>query len=168
MKTKLTEDQKTANKLARKEAKETAKKLAKIDAQKMQRPVKEITISIEWKKSRMWGYNPIAEAIVIFQDGSRERSTTYTASGCGYDKESTVIGQAFNDYMLYKLWNIPFENIANSRPTKVENPAPYGIHAYSEDSRSYGQGIGANCYYKISEHVANGKSFDVYKYTDGI
>ena len=48
---------------------------------------------------------------------------------------------------------------------------PYGI--YLGQWRHFAGGIGTNCYYKISEaiggkfeHLASGKTFDGYKYTD--
>lgn len=171
---KMTQEEKTARSEARKAARKAAKENLKIETEKNQKPVKEMTITIEWTKSRTWGSNPHASAKINFMDGSFIRSEGYTASGCGYDKESTVIGEIFNNFMKYKLWQIPYEVIANSRPTNIENPAPYGIHAYLVNSRSYGQGIGTNCYYDIAkyiggkfEHISSGKTFDVYKYTDG-
>lgn len=171
---KLTQEEKTARSEARKAERKAEKENLKIENEKNQKPVKEMTITIEWQKSRMWGSNPHAEVRLAFHDGSFDHQEGYTASGWGYDKESTVIGQIFNEFMKYKLWQIPYEVIANSRPTNIENPAPYGIHAYQVNSRSYGQGIGTNCYYDIAkyiggkfEHISSGKTFDVYKYIDG-
>jgi len=160
---KLTEEQKQANKLARQKAKKETEELAKIEREKNQKPIKEITINIEWKKSRTWGHNPHCEARIHFQDGSWERSPVYTASGCGYDKESTVIANVFNAYLKYKLYNEDLE--------KNEHK-PYGFYC-TKDWKSYNGGVGTSCYYRIAEaiggkfeHVASGKTFDVYKYTD--
>jgi hypothetical protein len=157
---KLTNEQKEANKLARQEARKIAKQLAKIEAEKNQNPIKEIKFSIEWKKSRTWGYNPHLEAQAIHKDGAVSYFNC-TASGCGYDKESTVIADAFNELLKYKLYNI--ENTENK---------PYGIYL-DNDYKAFSGGIGTDCYYKISEHiggkfekVASGKTFDAYKYTD--
>lgn len=146
---------------AQKEAREEKKKLAAIEAEKAQKEVESITINIEWKKSRMWGSNPHCEAIVRFKDGSSERSATYTASGCGYDKESTVIADVFNAYLLYKLHRIG---------TTKEHP--YGVYL-REDWKNYNGGVGTSCYYRIAEFiggkfrsVGSGKTFNVYEYTD--
>ena len=162
---KLTPEQKEANKLARREARKAEKEAARIEAEKNQKEVAEITINIEWVKSRMWGYNPRCEATVKHKDGTYSYGTA-TASGCGYDKESTVIAEIFNNFLKYKLYRelIPVED---SR----EEGRPYGI--YISQYRHYSGGIGTNCYYSIAkaiggkfEKTASGKSFDCYKYTD--
>jgi len=157
---KLTNEEKQANKLARAEAKKTAKALAKIEAERNQKPVKQIEISIEWKKSRMWGTNPHLTAWVRFED---ETSAQFccTASGCGYDKESQVISDVYNEFLKYKLYKLE----------TAEN-LPYGIRANGE-YKGFSGGIGVSCYYDISEaiggkftKVASGKTYDAYKYTD--
>ena len=51
--------------------------------------VQEITIRVEWVKNRTWGYNPRAE---VCANGY----TTGSASGCGYDKLSSAVAEAFN------------------------------------------------------------------------
>jgi hypothetical protein len=171
----LTPEQKQANKEARQKAREEAKEAARIEAEKSQKPVKEMVITIEWVKSRTWGSNPKAEAEIRFKDGSFQRSAPATASGCGYDKESTVIAELFNRYMKYKLWGKEPEQLKRQDyQWKEKNGAPYGINSYQNAKfRSFAGGIGTNCYYAISEylggkfeHVASGKTFDVYKYTD--
>ena len=161
----LTPEQKEANKLARKEAREQAKKQARINAEMNQKEVAEITISIEWRKSRMWGHNPFAEAKIRFKDGSWATGSA-TCSGCGYDKESTVIADIFNNFLKYKLYR-DINKVERSR----DNGLPYGI--YLGDYRHFSGGIGTDCYYSISEAIggkfeklASGKSFDAYKYTD--
>lgn len=176
MKTKLSEEQKKANREAKVKAKKEAQEIARIANEKNQPEVKSITISIEWKKSRMWGYNPHAMAEVTFNDkNSGEwrtgfyRKDGYTCSGYGYDKESTVIAEIFNDFLKYKLYRelIPVDTWLNGEKGKL----PYGI--YLGNYRSFAGGIGTDCYYRIAEaiggkfeKVASGKSFDVYRYTD--
>lgn len=157
---KLTNEQKEANKLARSEARKTAKALAKIEAERNQNPIKEIRFSIEWKKSRMWGHNPHLEAQAIHKDGTMSYFNT-TASGCGYDKESQVISEAFNHLLKYKLYQL-----------ETAEGLPYGIYL-DDNYKAFSGGIGTNCYYKIAEHiggkfdkVASGKTFDAYKYVD--
>lgn len=163
----LTEEQKEANKLARREAKKAETTRRRIESERNQKPVKSITITIEWRKSYMWGSNPHAEAAVSFQDGTFERADGFTASGCGYDKESTVIAEIFNRFLKYKLY------------TKLKGDSPYGMYygttalSQAPDHLSYTGGVGTSCYYRIAEfiggefvNVASGKTFDVFTYTD--
>lgn len=140
-----------------------AKEEAKEQAQRNQKPIKEITITIEWKKSKTWGATPKAEARVSYQDGTYAHKDGYTCSGCGYDKESTVIAQIFNEFLKYKLWELEGQEVVNK---------PYGISLNYDYYPYYDGGIGTNCYYRISEFIggkfqciSSGKSFDVYKFT---
>lgn len=175
MKAKLTPEQKEANKLARKQAKEAEKELIRINAEKNQKPVKSIDITIEWKKSRNWGANPHLTADIHYKDGTYAEIKA-TASGCGYDKESTVIADVFNACLKYKLWKkgITTPNKGGNGTISERNgvKTPYGIHCYSDNRPHFGGGIGTNCYYDITkflggkmQRTANGKSFDAYKVT---
>jgi hypothetical protein len=164
----------------RKERKEQSE-LAEIEKQKNQKPIDKITITIEWRKSRMWGNNPHAEAEVYFKDGTFERKDGYTCSGCGYDKESTVIAEIFNDFLRYKLYQ---KHYTKSFINGEEVNHPYGVYYYNgkigdkhEDGYIrkpvYNSGVGTSCYYKIGdfiggkfENIASGKGFDVFVYTD--
>jgi hypothetical protein len=159
---KLTNEEKQANKIARADARKLAKELARIEAERNQKPVKEIKFSIEWKKSRMWGMNPHLTAVCWHIDGTTSEINA-TASGCGYDKESQVISDAFNQLLKYKLYQIQ---------RTEETELPYGIYL-RETYKGFSGGIGTNCYYKISEaiggkfeKVASGKTYDAYRYTD--
>ena len=171
----MTEQEKQERMTARAEARKAAKEAARIEAERNQKPVKTITINIEWNKSRTWGWNPNAEARVEYQDGSFDRVDGFKCSGCGYDKESTVIANIFNRFLKYKLYNIEAFDaawLASHNYAYSEKPRPYGI--YIRDAwRDYAGGIGTSCYDNISkyiggtwEHVASGKQFDCYKYTD--
>ncbi len=158
---KLTAEQKEANKLARAEARAEAKRIAKIEKEKNQKPVKEIRFSIEWKKSRIWGYNPHLIAECYHKDGTYTRVEA-KASGCGYDKESQVIADAFNVLLKYKLYEYDEANA---------DKMPYGVRIGSY--KGYSGGIGVSCYYSIGEFiggkfekVASGKTYDAYKYID--
>lgn len=137
------------------------KRLAIDNEKKNQRPIKSLTISIEWRKSRTWGMNPYASVNVEYLTGEDRhiRDEGFTASGCGYDKESTVIAAIFNKYLAYKLY-LP-----------LKGDAPYGMR--NSDYKYYEGGVGTGCYKLISEFiggkfetVANGKTFSVFKYTD--
>ncbi|HJE55405.1 MAG TPA: hypothetical protein K8W03_01300 [Bifidobacterium pseudolongum subsp. globosum] len=54
-----------------------------------------ISINIEYKRNRTWGWNPTA-TVTASLDGVRTDTTTATASGCGYDKLSTAVCGAFS------------------------------------------------------------------------
>ena len=154
--TTLSQEQKEANKLARQEARKEAKRLSKIEAEKNQKPVKEITFSIEWSK----GGNPTLTARALHIDSSTSLVTS-KAGGYGYCKESTVIADAFNSLLKYKLYQL--DNI---------DALPYGIYLNRNGYTGYSGGIGVSCYYSISELIggkfeklASGKTFDAYKLT---
>ena len=171
MRVKLTPEQKQVNAAARKEAKAAAKKAAAIEAEKAQKPVKRLTIAIEWKKSRMWGNNPTASGEIEYADGTFGRTENAHASGCGYDKESTVIADVFNQCLLGRLWALTDDQVKGGHGSRDTGPAPYGIRVY-DGRRRFSGGIGTSCYYRICEYlggrfdrVAGGKTFDVYTAT---
>lgn len=163
------------------------KQLAEIEAHKAQKPVKQLTINMEWKKSRTWGSCPRAEALVEFKDGTFYRTgAKYYASGCGYCKESTVIADIFNDFLRYKLYQVHTPKAEYFR-NGAKHDTPYGIYYYGGGYKApteageyyytkptYNGGVGTECYPRIAEfiggkfeRVASGKWFDVFKYTDG-
>ena len=171
MKTKLTEEQKTANREARKTERAKRAIAERIETERNQKPVKAITISIEWKKSRMWGNNPIAEGRIEYADGTWGHTAAARASGCGYDKESSVIAQIFNECLKYKLWALSEEAMKGGPGSGDDGKAPYGIERY-DNGRDFAGGIGTSCYYDICKylggtfsHTASGRSFDVYTAT---
>lgn len=58
----------------------------------------EINISVNWTRSRTWGSNPHAKCWIYFEDaeyGTRSAYSEGRTSGCGYDKRSAAIGNAF-------------------------------------------------------------------------
>jgi len=154
---KLTEEEK----VARREERGRIARLAEIENEKNQKPVKFMTISIEWKNSRTWGANPYTSGHVRFQDGTGEAIPDFTCSGCGYDKESTVLADVFNMYLKYMLWNLPEEK---------RKDFPYGAYVDVKDSRiCFNGGVGAECYPRMVKalggemyKVASGKMFDAY------
>lgn len=157
----------------RKVKREAEKELKRIETEKNQPEISEITFTIEWKKSRTWGYCPRLEVNGYYKEsipgeGKFFRDDSFYASGCGYDKLSTVVGQACNKYLKYLLW----KNETRIKAEKNNPDFPYGISNYSENRFSYGQGIGIECYPRIFEYlgakfekIASGSSFDVYKVT---
>ncbi len=130
----------------------------KIESFKNQKPVKEIAIEIFWKKSKTWGLNPHAEVTVLFKDNTRIFQNGYFASGCGYDKESTVIAEIFNDFLRYKLYR-----------KRNRNNVPYGVN-FSDYGHYFSGGIGVSCYYEIAKYLGgkmtclyNSSEIDIYK-----
>ena len=129
--------------------------------QRNQKPISDMTIKIQWKKSRTWGYLPKAVANIYYEDGSFLNTDTYTVSGYGYCKESAVIAEIFNDFLKYKMWdlegNIP-ENV------------PYGLRLDYLYNPSIYYGIGVSSLEGIieflggkMEKVASAKRLDVYR-----
>lgn len=159
----LTIEEKEARKAYRKKMRDQAKTDARIALERNQKPVEKITIIIEWKKSRIWGMNPHATGNVKYKDGMHAQFFA-TCSGCGYDKESTVIADIFNQTLKYKLWGLTSEQMGTGKP--------YGIVDYGS-GRHFSGGIGTSCYYEISkfiggkfESIGHSKTSDIYIYTD--
>ena len=113
--------------------------------EKNQKPIKEMVINVEWKKSRTWGNCPSAYATITYQDGTFKRIDGYRASGCGYCKESTVMANICNDTLKYLLWNVNKDD---------RQKAPYGIRFNDEYTHSFEGGVGVSCYYNIMEFLA--------------
>lgn len=142
-----------ATKRATKEIeKKTAAKLAKLDRVANAPDLTFISVSVDWVRSRTWGYNPHVEV--------RTNTGTYygTASGCGYDKESAAIADAFNkcDSILKALYQLK-ENGLRAGKTDASKTACTGV-----DNRNicgYGSGysvlpyfeggVGASCFWSI-------------------
>ena len=132
-----------------------------IQAEKNQKPVESMTLSITWKKSKTWGSNPHCEAAVIHTDKTRSHGL-YSCSGCGYDKESTVIADAFNQFLKYRLHAM----------ARTKKEVPYGVHLPGQYGPNFSGGIGTNCYFRIAEfiggkfeQIASGKGLNVYRLT---
>jgi hypothetical protein len=168
---KMTKEEKEARKEARRIERKRAAYFARVKWETNQKPVAEMTINIEWVKSRTWGANPRATAKIKHTDGTYSSVGPFTCSGCGYDKESTVIAEVFSAALSYKLYG-----------RKRRGEAPYGIYYYNGKYQDkgdylslpmYNGGVGTSCYYDIAkfiggkfERVASGTTFDAYKYTD--
>lgn len=124
--------------------------------------VKRLTINVEWKASRTWGRNPHAYWYCLFADGT-DKSGHSTCGGCGYDKESTVVAEIFNQVLSGTLW----------RKRNSKKATPYGIYRGKDwYFPRFEGGVGINCYYSITSFLggkmkctASGKSFDSYEIT---
>lgn len=126
--------------------------------------IETLTINVEWRKSKMWGMNPTAEAYV---NGIGQVSSG-SIGGCGYDKQSTAVANVLNQVpqflkLMYELKN-------NNTETKNHDLFGYGSGYYVLPS--FEGGVGVSCYPKIFEKIgykfetiANGKTFDVFRIT---
>lgn len=127
--------------------KATAEKLEKLERVAAAPNLESVSISVEWKRSQIWGYNPTA-TITVYAGGKWEQFTG-TASGCGYDKRTAAIGAALNQSrpvlkMLYAvkekaLETFTAEQIAQAFKHGTESNANF-IH--------YGAGYGVLPYFE--------------------
>lgn len=154
-------DAKTIEKMHAKKARELCKRsverVKKLEAADGARDVEHIYISVEWKRSRVWGYNPTATV-----RGFHEVTEDY-ASGCGYDKESAAIAGAFNKNT--EVMRILYNH------AEAGGVFPYGVHTFA-GLPSFDGGCGVSVFYEIFkacgfkfEQVASGKHFAAYKIT---
>lgn len=113
-----------------------------------------IAVSVEWKKSRMWCYNPAVEV------RTNAGCTTGSASGCGYDKESAAVADAFNKNpaimkILFTLAeNALQENSAAEWGKDIGYGSGYGAMPYFEG------GVGSSCFWSILEKAGFHKTAD--------
>jgi hypothetical protein len=152
----------------RKAIREAVKHQKRVEEVKAQPKLESLTITIEWKKSRMWGSNPYATGEARTTEGMRLVGTA-TASGCGYCKGSTVIADLFNQFLRYKLYD-------SAVLARLAIEKPYGISLTKHENKylsRFDGGIGEDCYPDISKAIggtwkrlANTKSVDVYEYRE--
>ena len=145
--------------------KEVKSKMNRLSAIENSADIKEINISVEWKKSRTWGANPTATARIDFIGGRREVFTA-SASGCGYDKESAAIASALNQ--CNSFIKLLFE---------VESKDPESkVYGYSNSKKGFfpslSGGVGVSCYPAVFalagfewKKTGWGKTFDCYQIT---
>lgn len=118
--------------------------LEKIEAVEKAENIDNITVAVEWTRSRTWGWNPTANVFTFYVG-----TTTGTASGCGYDKQSAAIAEAFNKNncilkILYELKEKALqENESISSHEACGYGAGYGALPYFEG------GVGVSCFESI-------------------
>ena len=115
--------------------------------------LKSVSICVEWKKSRVWGYNPTATALIewVTPEGFTRWGRYYGhASGCGYDKRSAAVADALNqcDAVLNIMYS--YANKHYNKDIRTGGRAIcYGL-GYS--SRPYFEGgVGVSCFRKAFE-----------------
>lgn len=134
--------------LARKEVakqRKIEKKNNKLDEYAGASDVESVDIFVEWKRNRTWGYNPTARVNVHTNNGTF--TATGTASGCGYDKESTAVGSALNDIPAIKKMLCECKENAMKTGKKSENPLEVNSNSNSA-LIAYGAGYGAIPYFE--------------------
>ncbi len=142
-----------ATKRARKGVeKATAAKLAKLERVANAPELEYIAVSVEWVRSRTWGYNPHVEV--------RTNTDIYTgtASGYGYDKESAAIADAFNkcDSILKALYTLKENGLQEGKSdasktacTGVNNTEICGYGAGYSVLPYFEGGVGSSCFWDI-------------------
>jgi len=135
----------------------------------------DVKISVEWKRSKMWGSNPSSEcwASFINKDGNHDSIyvTSGSIGGCGYDKLSTAVANCLNQVnaVLKPLYHLKDEQLAISEKKNHDilgYGSGYGILPSIEG------GVGVSCYPAIFDKIgmdfktiASGKTFDVFTIT---
>lgn len=130
-----------------------------------------VKISVEWKKSKMWGSNPTAECWYTFKgkDGTHSLYIKSSSiSGCGFDKLSTAVAECLNmiPEVLKPLYQLKEKNMCKN------NRELFGYGSGHQILPKFEEGVGVSCYpaifdkvgYKF-ETVASGKTFDVFTIT---
>lgn len=122
--------------------------------------LRDLTVCVEWAKSRTWGANPTATVTV---NDSHHYETTGHASGCGYDKESAAIASAMN------------ANAAVLRIlyTHAEKGGKFAYSVYTFAGLPYFDGgCGVSCFRNVFEgcgyewhDLVHRKTFDYYTMT---
>lgn len=146
--------------------------LSRLNAAEKAPDVVSVEISVEWTKSRVWGYNPQARVRVYMNGGWEEY--TGAASGCGYDKESAAVAEALDKCpsIIKMLCDKKEAAIldsatpsAGSRSNEkyIHYGAGYGAIPYFEGGvgMSSLRGVFEACGYKL-ETESHGKSYDYY------
>lgn len=113
-----------------------------------------VSVSVEWKKSSVWGYNPTAAVCA-----SHIRTNGH-ASGCGYDKGSAAIAEACNKNP--EIMRILYEHAEKG------GAFPYSVHTFA-GLPSFDGGCGISCFGPVFDacgyswrNVASGKLFDAF------
>lgn len=130
----------------------------------------EATISIEWKRSAMWGNNPTSELSYSYHDAENNdkwgRIHGSSIGGCGYDKESASAAQVLNQCpeCLKPLYDAREMNMSADLRGVLGYGSGYRNNPYFEG------GVGIGCFRSIYEklgykweNVSSGKTFDVYR-----
>lgn len=134
--------------------KEINKGIARIEAIEKANISSFINVSVDFVRNSTWGYNPHAEV------STESRDSYGTASGCGYDKESASVAQAFNldNSILKILFELQEESIkkgvepySKTACTGFDNRNTIGYGAGYNILPYFEGGVGVNCFISILE-----------------
>lgn len=128
---------------------------------KTERPEK-FTIHVEWVKNPYWGNNPHAEVI------TKNEKYFGSASGCGYDKQTTAIAEAANQSLqiLKILCSKKELELRKGKTGKNRDIIGYGSGSYAIPKLEGGVGISSfknifeSCGYEWNDY--SGESYDMY------
>jgi len=148
--------------------KQTVKKIESLQNQLIfndnLQPIEELTITVEWKKSSMWGSNPTAETRV-FDLGF---ISSGSIGGCGYDKCSTAVANVLNQIPQFRKLMFELKNKLSN--CKKQNREVFGYGSGYGILPTFEGGVGVSCYDRIFnaigyefKTVSSGKAFDVYR-----
>lgn len=131
--------------------KNQAAKLEKLETVENTAAAQYITINVEFKRSKTWGYNPFAE---VYAAGVYNGH----ASGCGYDKESAAVAEALNSApevlrVLYDLKENGLEkglsDESKTACTGHDNRSIIGYGAGYDVLPRFEGGVGVECFLAI-------------------
>lgn len=137
----------TSKRIQRKYEKELQKKIETIEACEIAEMPETISVLVEWKKSNIWGSNPHATVKI----GNAEFKGF--ASGCGYDKMSTAVAEAFNQSNRMKKILLETKEAAlqagetGGNGNLIGYGTGYGALPYFE------YGVGINCFIGILQRA---------------
>lgn len=126
----------------------------------------ELVVTVEWKKSRMWGNNPTATTNYGHDSGS--------IGGCGYDKESTAIANVLNEHLplmklLYAKKDKDYRKWKGQEDPNKYNRAVLGYGSGYNILPHFEGGVGVSSHQRIIENlglemknISSGKVSDVY------
>lgn len=116
--------------------KSRAAALQKIESVEAAKEVMAGSVIVEWRKSNMWGWNPTATLNINYE----RANTTGKAGGCGYDKLSAAMAEAFNKSP--EVMRILYKHAEEGRAF------PYSVHVHA-GIPSFDGGCGASCFEKV-------------------
>jgi len=134
--------------------KEIAAGLAHLERVAAAGDVNYINCNVIWKRNAYWGNNPTAYVTTDCESGVFEGK----ASGCGYDKESAAVAEAFNKSpaimkVLYTLKEkalaAGMSDYSKSTVTNVNNRDIIGYGAGYSTIPYFEGGVGVNCFWSI-------------------
>lgn len=158
--------------LERKRNKELQKRISEVEFISNAKPLpNDLIITIEWKRSQMWGYNPNA-----FDNYGNESGSI---GGCGYDKLSTATSRILNQHTIFlKLMLDKKEDFLKNNVLVDNNATHREILGYGS---GYGiipkfeGGVGVSCHEIILKnlgfrmrHITSTKQTDVFLISWGV